>query len=617
MKHTDKSPKPKYSILQNIIFLLKEIAATYPFLFLLILVEMALSVISPLLGIWLPSLAASLVTEQADRITILMKLGGFSLLFAAISGIQQLASEGKYFMYNSMRPHFQFQLFFHSLYCDYKNIESKEGLTKYQRAMDTLFSGDWSGTSRMLVSTIAIFTSIACFLIYSGILTTLHPFIVLMLASLSLFNLFLTKKGQAYDYRFQNQKAGLTQKLDYVEWTARDIHYGKDIRLYNMSDWFIEMRDSLTEIFRGIQNKISRRYFAISCLGTLLNFLQNVTIYGYLIYSTLSGKIDVPGFILYFGAITGFSNFFNGITMHFGQLSASNLQMNDMRAFLDTTNEPEPEHPSLLPDTNYLEIDFDHVSFSYDDASEPVLKDFCLHIKAGERIALVGINGAGKTTLIKLLCGLYRPTKGTIRINKIDISAFRKQDLFSLFSVISQDVYIAPHTVAENVSMKAEEETDMNRVRTCLKKAGLLDTIQSYPDSIHSFMTKSVHDGILLSGGQQQKLLMARALYKDAPIMILDEPTAALDPIAESEIYEGLNQIAEQKTVIFISHRLASTRFCDKIVLLQDAHILEAGTHDELMQKNGSYANMFELQSHYYQKEGESCETSQSDESNH
>ncbi len=617
MKHTNKSPRPKYSILQNIIFLLKEIAGTYPFLFFLILIEMILSVISPLLGIWLPSLAAGLITEQADRITIFIKLGGFGLLYAAISGIQQMASEGKYFMYNSMRPHFQFQLFFHSLYCDYKNIESKEGLTKYQRAMDTLFSGDWSGTSRMLVSTIAIFTSIVCFLIYSGILTTLHPFIVLLLASLSLFNLFLTKKAQAYDYRFQDQKAGLNQKLDYVEWTARDIHYGKDIRLYNMSDWFIETRESLTERVRTIQTKISRRYFLISSIGTLLSFLQNVIIYGYLIYSTLSGRIDVPEFVLYFGAITGFSNFFNSITMHFAQLSASNLQMNDMRAFLDTTNEPEPENPAALPDTNHLEIEFNHVSFSYDDAEEPVLNDFCLHINAGEKIALVGINGAGKTTLIKLLCGLYRPTQGTIRINNIDISQFRKKDLFSLFSAISQDVYIAPHTVAENVSMKIEDETDMNRVRTCLEKAGLLDTIQSYPDSIHSFMTKAVHDGIQLSGGQQQKLLMARALYKNAPVMILDEPTAALDPIAESEIYEGLNQIAEQKTVIFISHRLASTRFCDKIVLLQDGSVLEAGTHEQLMQKGGSYANMFELQSHYYQKEGESCETSQSDESNY
>lgn len=599
--------KKPYSIFSNAIFLLREIAKTYPLLFIFIFIEMTLSVISPLLGIYLPSLAVSLITEQANRTAVLLKLGGFGLLLAITGGLRSMSGEGKYYMYNEMRTRFRFQLFFRSISCDYSNIESKAGLTKYQRAMDSLGGGDWAGTSRMLTAMIAIVTNTLCFLIYSGILTTLHPLIVIMLIGLSLFNMALTRTAQNYEHRFQDQRAGLEQKMDYIEYTARDIHYGKDIRLYNMSEWFLAMRDTLTEASRGLKNRLERRYFIINCINLFTHLLRNIITYGYLIYTTASGIISVTDFVLYFGAITGFSSFFESITGNYTQLHEANFQMNDLRAYLDLADEPEPEDPAALPDTDQISIDFDHVWFSYDLDSEPVLKDFCLHIHSGEKLALVGINGAGKTTIIKLLCGMYRPDSGSILINGIDIRRFRKADLYSLFSAVFQDIYIAPHTVAENVSLKTAAETDMKQVENCLEQTGLLTTIQSYPDALHTQMTKSVCDGIILSGGQQQKLLMARALYKDAPVMILDEPTAALDPIAENETYENFHRLTGDKTVIYISHRLASTRFCDRIIFLENGKVSESGTHDQLMQRNGGYANMFEVQSHYYKKEENTC----------
>lgn len=596
------------TITSNAVFLLKEAAKTYPLLFIFIFIEIFLSIISPLLSIYLPSLAVSLVTESANRTSILIKLGGFGLLLAVTGGIRSMCSDGKYYMYNEMRSRFRFQLFFKSISCDYSNIESKAGLTKFQRAMDSLGGGDWSGTSRMFCAMIAIITNTLCFLIYSGILTTLHPLIVLMLMALSLFNMALTRTAQNYEHQFQDERAGLEQKQDYIEYTASDISYGKDIRLYNMSQWFLDMRDMLSEKSRRLKSKLERRYFIITCVNLLTHLLRNAIIYGYLIYTTVSGNISVTDFVLYFGAITGFSGFFESITGNYTQLHEANFQMNELRAYLDLANEPEPENPASRPDTDQISIDFDHVWFSYEPDSEPVLKDFCLYINSGEKIALVGINGAGKTTIIKLLCGMYRPDKGSIRINGTDIRRFRKSDLYTLFSAVFQDIYIAPHTVAENISLKTEAETDMKRVESCLEQTGLLQTILSYPDTLHSQMTKLVRDGIILSGGQQQKLLMARALYKNAPVMILDEPTAALDPIAEHETYESFHQLTGNKTVIYISHRLASTRFCDRIIFLSDGKVSENGTHDELMQKGGEYANMFEVQSHYYKKEGQTCE---------
>lgn len=210
--------------------------------------------------------------------------------------------------------------------------------------------------------------------------------------------------------------------------------------------------------------------------------------------------------------------------------------------------------------------------------------------------------------MVKLLCGFYRPDEGRILIDGRDIREFGREELFALFSTVFQDIYIAPFTVAENVSMQPERDTDMERVIRCLKEVGLYEKICEYPEGIHAYMQKAVHDGIVLSGGQQQKLLMARALYKDAPVLILDEPTAALDPVAESETYEDFHRFSGGKypfgkTAVYISHRLASTRFCDRIVLLEDGRIKEGGTHDELMKKGGAYARMFEIQSQYYKKD--------------
>ena len=275
--------------------------------------------------------------------------------------------------------------------------------------------------------------------------------------------------------------------------------------------------------------------------------------------------------------------------------------MNSMRAFLDNTDDPEPETPLALSDLKEYSIEFCDVCFSYGTDTDFVLDHFNLKINAGEKIALVGVNGAGKTTVVKLLCGFYKPDSGTILIGGQDINNFRKKDLLKLYAAVFQDIYIPPFTAAENVSMQELKTTDRNRVKECLVKTGLWEQFCGQPTGIDTPMTKEITGGIVLSGGQQQKLLMARALYKDAPILILDEPTAALDPIAESRTYEQFHEIASDKTAVYISHRLASTRFCDKIAFLSNGKITEEGTHDELMQKGGAYSQMFALQSQYYQ----------------
>lgn len=589
-----------YNIFQNILFLLKGIKKEHPVLLLFIFMQIILSVVSPVFGIYMPKVALDLVLGQADLRHVFLVLGAFGMVMALSMAVSGMANEGKYMLYNDMRRYYQTEIFLQSLSCDYKNVESREGQMKYQKAMDTLLSGDWSGTSVMLVSSIDILVSALCFFIYSGIMAALSPLLILVLVGLSLISLASTRRAQGYEHAHKDEAAEYAKKLGYINRAGSDVRFGKDMRLYHTGGWFMELRDNLIEESTKLQSKIQNRYFASGTVNAFILFLRDGISYAYLIYAVTSGQITVPEFTLYFGAITAFSGFVGSMVNSFNELHGANLQMNTMRAFLDSMDDPEPESPQDIAVLKDYSIEFQDVSFSYGSDNGVVLEHFNLKIGAGEKVALVGVNGAGKTTIVKLLCGFYKPDSGRIMIGGQDINSFKKEDLFRLFSVVFQDIYIPPFTVLENVSMKKAEESDRCLAKECLIKAGLWERVAKWEEGIDAPMTREITEGLVLSGGQQQKLLMARALYKDAPILILDEPTATLDPIAESQTYEQFRQIALDKSAIYISHRLASTRFCDKIAFLSGGRITEEGTHEELMKRGGAYQEMFALQSKYY-----------------
>lgn len=304
--------------------------------------------------------------------------------------------------------------------------------------------------------------------------------------------------------------------------------------------------------------------------------------------------------MLYFGAISQFSGYVNRMMNGLTDLKKSSLDMCILRDFLEMEKETEGgEDISLLEMKDIPpSITFEHVSFHYPNQEKEILSDINFTVKKGEKIALVGSNGAGKTTLIKLLCGFYQPTKGRILINDIPFDKWNRKKAYQLYSAVFQDIMILPFSVAQNVAMVKEDKIDKERVRKCLEIAGLKERL---PDIEEKMVKAAYENGIELSGGESQKLLLARAIYKDAPILVLDEPTAALDPIAESKLYLQYNELTERKTSIFISHRLASTYFCDRILFLEKGKIAEMGSHEELMNQNGSYAQMFDIQSSYYQ----------------
>lgn len=628
MKSNNKE-KPRYGILNSTLFLAKDMFQAYPLLIFFLILEILLSVITPVFGMYLPKIAIELTSGSADTGKVFLTLGGLGLMMSILMALSGMASGGSYFMYNGMRTYYLRKLFFQSLTCDYIHVESPQGQAKYSRARETLRNGDWSGTSRLTVAAVDFCTAVLSFIVYSGIISGLSLFVIIILVLLSSVSLIATKRAQNYAYENKGEAELLNRQVDYMDQTASNWKWGKDIRLYHMSGWLVRLRQQLLTRLLTVTDRIQNRYFAAGALNAFTLFLRDGLAYGYLIYGVATGTVTVGEFVLYFGAITGFSGFVGRIIYSMNELGSANLLMNDVRAYLDNTDAPElsesllptdgvlqneeaKQADGMIPDTarvsaclKMLLVEFIDVCFSYSSDSPPVLNHFSMTIQPGEKIALVGGNGAGKTTLIKLLCGFYKPDSGEILLNKIPLTHYKKEQLYSLISAVFQDLYLLPVTVAENVSMKPLPETDLPRVRECLKKAGLYDAISSCPDREESYLLKEVYDGIVLSGGEEQKLLMARALYKDGPLLILDEPTAALDPIAESETYESFHKMTRGKTSLYISHRLASTKFCDRIVFLQNGIAKEVGTHEELLRQKGEYARMFAIQSRYYQEKEE------------
>ena len=335
----------------------------------------------------------------------------------------------------------------------------------------------------------------------------------------------------------------------------------------------------------------------------MLTFLRNGLAYAYLVRQVLVGNLDIASFLLLFTAIDGFAAFVSGIAENLITLNRHSLNLSQVREFLEF---PEPfrfENGEEIPKSAEYTIELSHVSYRYPDAAEDTLHDISLCLRPGEKLAVVGLNGAGKTTLVKLLSGFLDPTEGTVTLNGTDIRKYNRKKYYDLFSAVFQEFNILGLSIAENIA-QTTGTIDQEKLWKCVSDAGLSEKINSLPEKERSLLNRTVYpDAVEFSGGETQRLILARALYKDAPFVFLDEPTAALDPLAEEDIYRKYGEFTKGKSSLFISHRLASTRFCDRILMIADGKIAEEGTHEELIKKGGIYAELFEVQAKYYQKD--------------
>lgn len=598
----------KHSIISTAIYWLRAMGRQEPVILWLMAASILLNVLTPLAGIYLPKLTIDLIQREVTPGRMFLLFALFALLLAAVQGGDMATNNGNYYLINWMRQVFLGELFLKSLRLPYAFTESDKGQAAYQKALNTVMRGDGSGSS-VTMRQIQNFTiNLLCFFLYSTILSVLSPLVVIALLALSLLNCAIIMKNIRYVESLREEEADISRKYYYTRDAMGSLKTAKDIRIFGMKDWLRGRMDKIHAKRKKYQKKISRKQALMEQLQFFIALVRDVSAYGFLIYQAVEGHIDVGEFVLYFGALTGFSDFVTQMVQSAGALRQAANDTDYYRAYMELSEEElnaGEHHISELSMPPSFE--FRDVSFSYGE--KKIFDHFNLTIGAGEKLALVGVNGAGKSTLVKLLCGMYEPEEGHILINGIDRKLFPKKEWYSLFSAVFQEYFFYDYLrVWECITLQKKDDIDEKRLWKALEDAGMDTVLKEKGVTGKTWFGKPYFGhGADFSGGQKQKLLLARAIYKNGPMMILDEPTAALDPIAESDIYQSYQKYCKNKTAMFISHRLASTRFSDRIVLLQEGKILETGTHEDLLSSGKEYAKMFAIQASYYKNKKNSA----------
>ncbi|MDZ5002873.1 ATP-binding cassette domain-containing protein [Clostridium perfringens] len=561
-----------------------------------------LASIAPFIGIFLPKFLIDELLGQRRIEIILMTLIGFFLLSSVVNYSIAWLRCAYSPRVTKIRTDYITMISDKIMKMDFKNTEDPEVLNKIKSVMNAVMSNN-IGVEGVYHTLLGLFGRLTAFVGYISIVLFLSPWILLFLIINVLISYALTMRVKKYEYSQKEKAADKDRRTFYVFDTMYDFAYGKDIRIYDLKNILIDKFKK----FRGeridISNDVQEKQLKVKIVDVILLVIRECVVYGYLIYNVLFTGMGIGDFTMYFSTINGFGDWMKGILDDLANIKAQNMYLDDMREFLEIKSENKEKTRDIPIDSSY-EIEFKNVSFKYPKTDKYIYKNLSLKIKKGQRLAIVGINGAGKTTFVKLLCRLYEPTSGEILINGVNIKDFSKEEYYKILSVVFQDIKTFAFTVAENVSLENLEDVDREKVLHCIEKAGVGDKINSLQKGIDTSLLKILDgEGVELSGGENQKLALARALYKNGKIVILDEPTSALDAVAEYNIYKGFDELIGDKTAIYISHRLASTKFCDVIAFFENGEIVEYGTHEELLKKNGKYSDMFNIQAQYYKEE--------------
>ncbi len=608
-KATDPPPYPP---LKNIGFMLGMIARWDKAIFLLGALLIPALVVLPLLSIYLSKVVVEAVTTAADPLDFVLIVLLFSASIFLCNVIINVCDD-------ILRSRSTLIRFRYINLCsekimdtDFANIESSEGQDKMKRAiklMDAMKAQNVIGGrvegAQQIVSQIAwLFSGMFGIIAYGAIIFSLSPYIILLILASTVAGYLVDKRFTDWLFSTRGIWRPMDHKINYIKYTLDDPRRAKDVILYGIKKWMVDFFNATAKLRTEWHYRIFRRHFASNVAGEFCALIRDALSLGCLVYMMMERSMPISDFVLYFGVIDGFSELLLSFASQAQGIYETALEFCDYREFLDM---PDRQNRSggRKPLPGAPEIVLEDVSFRYSGAEDGknALSHIGLRIKAGEKIAVVGANGAGKTTLVKLICGLYQPTSGRLLMGGHDVSEYAIQDYYAHFSTVFQDISLVPVSIAKNIAMCSDEKVDRARVELCLRQAELWDKVCTLPEGMDTLLVRGVNEGAMeLSGGETQRIALARALYKDGNVLVLDEPTAALDPIAENRLYLKYNELTAGKTSVFISHRLSSTRFCDRIFFMEHGEITECGTHDELMALGGGYAKMFDVQSYYYRE---------------
>ncbi len=600
---SNKEKKDKRSLMSNIVFTLQHMFKWQPESLWLTLVNSLAVAIAPFIWVVVPKLIIDAVsTKQSIKYIITILL--CTLILASIVYFTKEACIGVYRM-KMARTRMLFGLELHgkAMQLDYHHVENVDTQNALHRAKWTT-SNPQFGMGGVMQNTFSIVGYLLGFIGYLGIIFSLNPLVLIYLL-ISVFIIYRRKdKANKFQHSKEDELRPDERKFRYLARIMTDFEFGKDIRIYQLKEMLLEKMLYFNRKTEAIQKTIYKEFLKVELLDTVLVLLRDGIVYGYITYLTLNGRLTFGDFILYTGTISGFAVWMQELMRQVTLLRLAARYVDDYRDYLEIDGNVVLNEPLEAPKGERHDICFKDICFKYPDSEKVVFDKLTLEIPAGQKLAIVGTNGAGKTSLIKLLTGLYRPNSGEIHISGTDISRVPLTEHYKLFSVVYQEIKPLAASIAENVA--SCESPDETMVWDALRRSGLEKKVKTLGKSIDTELLKVIYDdGIELSGGENQKLALARALYKNGPIVILDEPTSALDPIAEKDIYESFNDMIGNRTAIFISHRLSSTKFCDKVIFIEDGKIIESGSHSELMALKGKYAHMFNLQAQYYQTQSE------------
>lgn len=599
--------KGKYRFLSNLLYHYKNLAKWEPKLFWAGILLVIPIVLESVIGNVLPSV----MVEGLEKAWSLKKYMGTLLLLILLMALFGLlrSSMGAYCFSSSSiyREHYSKPYVEKKMRLDYDILE-REDFQIYSNATYTAIyqgRGIDDATRRLP----AFLSYMGTAVVYGVLLAGVNLWILILALLCAIVQIQMLKFARSKHGELHPVLSGLSRKMAYLTSQSMEPAAGKDIRIYHMAGWLMKKYTDTLEQMNQTYYKIHNWYVVRSLTDAGLDLVRNGVVYAGLLSMVVNDKITLAEFVLYFGFVNSLTNqLFLAMreVLSFGIISNT---FSSIREYFDTKehrNEGNRVDEKLLEEIKKtpVTLKLNNVSYTYPGQSTPTISHLNLTVNAGEKLALIGLNGAGKTTLVKLICGFYTPTEGEILLNDIPIEQFDRGQYYSLLSLLFQDYTMLPLTLMENIASVTRDKIDEHRLQKGLEESGFMERYNRLSDKGESLMIREVNENAVdFSGGEKQRLLFTRALYKEAPLLILDEPTAALDPIAENEIYLKYGEVTKGKTSIYISHRLSSTRFCDRIILLEGGQIVESGTHAELMKKGGKYADLYEMQSQYYKEQ--------------
>lgn len=617
-----------------------------------LLVFMGLSAIAsaaiPFIGLFLGKLIIERVEQGAGTDSLLSLLVVVAIIEAAALCINNVAQNQAWFKMIYVRMRFIMLRMAKSMNMNYENLERPEMLDWMRKAEDAT-GNNINGVEGVLRHSSTAMIAGVKIIAASAILWIVHPVLIVCMMLLAGLRFLFQDQVAKWDKReIHDPMSNEYRQIYYLDHVTKDFEFAKDIRIFSMQK-MLSKKQKETHDYVHQRICISKNHWLYCWLKSrAVDFLQEGIMYAWLIYGVLHQGMSIADFTLYVGSVRTFSSAVSEFLNYIAEIRTCCRQVDDFRNFIEYPDgdllpkqvadkfqmkqeffQPSKQKTTQLaaaievegrenpikgtekeetvripePSEGY-EFSFEGVSFRYPGSNTDALKNLNLTLKAGQRLAVVGLNGAGKTTFIKLLLRLYQPTQGRILLNGIDIQRFDREEYYRLFSPVFQDVECFAFPISENVSMRSPEDTNCDKADEVLRLSGLGEKLDSLSKGVRTELLKILYDdGIDLSGGEKQKMSLGRALYKNAQVVVLDEPTSALDALAEYQMYQNFDRLIGGRTAVYISHRLSSTRFCNAVAMFANGEMIEYGTHDELLQKNGAYAEMFQVQAQYYQEE--------------